>query len=176
MGRYLLITFSILYSTLCVAEKLSPYVGEENREIKSMSKSQAEGYRLGKGMGFAKAAELNGYPGPRHVLDLSKQLNLTTEQIAKSNNLFVKMQSEAAMLGSSLIGKEADLELLFSSGSVNHESLKESLAAIATIKAKIRKTHLATHIEQKTLLTAHQVSLYTKHRGYGTSHKNHGNH
>jgi hypothetical protein len=31
-------------------------------------------------MGMAKAAELNGYPGPRHVLDLSPELHLTDAQ------------------------------------------------------------------------------------------------
>jgi hypothetical protein len=31
-------------------------------------------------MGMAKAAELNGYPGPAHVLALAKPLGLTDDQ------------------------------------------------------------------------------------------------
>jgi hypothetical protein len=31
-------------------------------------------------MGMAKAAELNGYPGPAHVLSLATQLGLTPDQ------------------------------------------------------------------------------------------------
>jgi hypothetical protein len=30
--------------------------------------------------GMAKLAELNGYPGPRHVLDLANELELTPNQ------------------------------------------------------------------------------------------------
>ena len=42
----------------------SPYAGQESREIKSLSPAEVDGYLAGAGMGFAKAAELNGYPGP----------------------------------------------------------------------------------------------------------------
>jgi hypothetical protein len=35
----------------------------------------------GEGMGMAKAAELNGYPGPTHVLTLAKELALTESQL-----------------------------------------------------------------------------------------------
>ena len=47
----------------------SPYAGEESRAIKSLSASEIQALRQGHGMGYAKAAELNHYPGPRHVLD-----------------------------------------------------------------------------------------------------------
>ena len=32
--------------------------------------------RAGRGMGLALAAELNGYPGPAHVLELADKLDL----------------------------------------------------------------------------------------------------
>jgi hypothetical protein len=41
----------------------SPYAGQEKREIKALSAEDIEGYLTGQGMGFAKAAELNHYPG-----------------------------------------------------------------------------------------------------------------
>ncbi len=57
----------------------SPYAGEQSRSIKSLSKEDVADYIDGKGMGFAKAAELNGYPGPKHVLELAEQLALLSE-------------------------------------------------------------------------------------------------
>ena len=49
----------------------SPYTGLEERDIKALSAEQVAGYLAGDGMGFALPAELNHYPGPKHVLDLS---------------------------------------------------------------------------------------------------------
>ena len=58
----------------------SPYAGEESRSIKALSAEEIQDYEAGKGMGFAKSAELNGYPGPSHVLALSRDLHLSAEQ------------------------------------------------------------------------------------------------
>ena len=61
----------------------------------------------GKGMGLAKAAELNGYPGPAHVLELAAQLDLTPEQKTKTEVLFKKMQARAIPLGKELVKESA---------------------------------------------------------------------
>ena len=50
----------------------SPYAGQEERGIKALPQADVEGLLAGAGTpfgGMAKPAELNGYPGPRHVLD-----------------------------------------------------------------------------------------------------------
>src|ERR1043166_1905183 len=44
----------------------SPYAGQQSREIKSLSDQEIDGLKNARGLGLAKAAELNGYPGPRH--------------------------------------------------------------------------------------------------------------
>lgn len=59
---------------------IQPYAGLETRQIKALSGEPVAELRAGEGMGLALAAELNGYPGPRHVLDLANQLGLTDEQ------------------------------------------------------------------------------------------------
>ncbi|PCJ44330.1 MAG: hypothetical protein COA99_07070 [Moraxellaceae bacterium] len=169
MNKYIVSLVFILFSLSCLAGNSAPYIGQENREVKSLSKIEVEGYLAGKGMGIAKAAELNGYPGPRHVLDLSKELNLTEDQIRKSNSLFTTMQSETINLGASLIQKEKELDELFFSGNVDHNKLEISLSQIGKIKSKIRMSHLSAHIEQKKVLTTHQVSLYAHYRGYSGS-------
>jgi hypothetical protein len=47
----------------------SPYADLKGREIKALSPEELAQYEAGEGMGLALAAELNRYPGPRHVLD-----------------------------------------------------------------------------------------------------------
>jgi hypothetical protein len=50
-------------------------------------------------MSLALAAELNGYPGPRHVLELGEQLGLTEQQRAGVQRLFDDMTAEVLPLG-----------------------------------------------------------------------------
>ena len=59
-----------------------PYAGLESRAIKALAPSEVEDLRQGNGMGMALPAELNGYPGPRHVLDLAEELNLTRHPVS----------------------------------------------------------------------------------------------
>jgi hypothetical protein len=48
-----------------------------DRPIKALSAEQIADLKAGQGLSLALAAELNGYPGPRHVLELGKQLGET---------------------------------------------------------------------------------------------------
>jgi len=73
-----------LLITASMARSQSPYIGQASREIKALSPQEISDYLSGKGMGLAKAAELNGYPGPAHVLELAAQLELTSEQKTKT--------------------------------------------------------------------------------------------
>jgi len=57
-----------------------PYAGLEQRDIKALSERQMGDLRAVRGMGLALAAELNGYPGPLHVLEPSDKLGLSVEQ------------------------------------------------------------------------------------------------
>ena len=84
----------------------SPYAGSEKREIKALSSDEMASYLQGKGMGLAKAAELNHYPGPSHVLTLATELALTPDQKARTKTLFESMESEAILLGKQLIVQE----------------------------------------------------------------------
>jgi len=55
----------------------SPYAGFEQRPIKALSTQQIADLRAGREMSLALAAELNGFPGPLHVLELARGLDLT---------------------------------------------------------------------------------------------------
>ena len=147
----------------------SPYKGQQHRSIKALSQNDIDGYLQGKGMGFAKAAELNHYPGPRHVLDLSEKLELSEEQLKQTQTLFNSMQTNAKIFGKQLIEHEQELDGLFAQGSINKKSLEKILQDIGAIQAQLRNVHLSTHLEQKQLLNNHQIVMYDRIRGYGTN-------
>jgi Spy/CpxP family protein refolding chaperone len=157
------------------ADTESPYVGQETRDIKALSPQEIDDYLHGRGLGYAKAAELNHYPGPRHVLDLADALALTPEQTSQTRAIFEAMQAQAVALGRQLVDKEQALDRQFANGSIDAVSLQALLSDIGGLQAAIRYTHLAAHLEQKALLTTHQVQLYDQLRGYGAAHdKGHG--
>ena len=88
--------------TAVSAASMSPYAGQESRDIKALSAEDVQGYVSGKGMGLAKAAELNGYPGPSHVLGLATELALTPEQTQQTRVLFEQMQGQVRLLNLSV--------------------------------------------------------------------------
>jgi Spy/CpxP family protein refolding chaperone len=152
------------------ADTDSPYVGQETRAIKALSPQDIDDYLHGRGLGFAKAAELNHYPGPRHVLDLANELELTPEQTRQTRAIFETMQAQAVALGRQLVAKEEALDRQFANGSMDAVSLQALVSDIGVLQATIRYAHLVAHLEQKALLTQHQVQLYDQLRGYGAAH------
>jgi Spy/CpxP family protein refolding chaperone len=117
-------------------------------------------------MALAKAAELNGYPGPAHVLELAGPLALTDEQRAGTEAIFQRMQARAIPLGRDLVDAERALDRMFASRAMDDAKLTEALARIGTLSAQVREVHLHAHLEQAALLTAEQVAKYNELRGY----------
>lgn len=152
----------------------SPYAGQQQRAIKALSDQQVQGYLAGSGMGFAKAAELNHYPGPRHVLALAEQLELSVQQRAETQALFVDMQTKAQALGRELIAGEQALDQLFASAQVSPDALRRQVAFNARIEGQLRYTHLVTHLAQRDLLTPAQRAAYDRLRGYADGGPAHG--
>ena len=144
----------------------SPYVSEINNNIKSLTNEELNQLLKGEGMGMAKAAELNSYPGPRHVLDLSSQLNLTSEQIEKTNALFKSMQTKAKKIGLLIIKNEKELDSIFKTNNTNEKLIKNKINEIAQLNGKLRFVHLDAHLKQKKILTVEQVNSYNRLRGY----------
>ena len=144
----------------------SPYTGQEQHDIKALSPVEIKNYLAGRGIGFAKAAELNHYPGPAHVLELSQQLQLSPEQHARTQQQFNSMQAEAMRLGKALVEQEQLLDTLFATGNISKDTLQSTLENIATLQAQIRQTHLEAHLGQKDILTPDQVRRYDALRGY----------
>jgi Spy/CpxP family protein refolding chaperone len=153
-------------STRSHAAAPSAYAGQETRAIKALSPAEQADLLAGKGMGLAKAAELNGYPGPLHVLALASQLELTQAQQRDTEALFKAMQSRAQGLGSELVEAERALDMLFVRKQASQPELSQALARIGDLQAQLRTAHLEAHLEQTRILTANQIAKYNELRGY----------
>jgi hypothetical protein len=86
----------------------NPYAGQQTRSIKALSPEDIDGLRKGAGMGLAKAAELNGYPGPLHVLALTTELRLTPDQVRRVAGIRERMRAAAKPLRGDIIDREQD--------------------------------------------------------------------
>lgn len=157
----------LVLSVSAMGQPANPYAGQQTREIKALSQVEIEGYLDGKGMGQAKAAELNAYPGPKHVLDLADALELTAEQRRRTRAIFERMHEEAVRLGERIVERERDLDRAFADGDVDKQRLESTLAELGKLKGRLRYTHLAAHLDQRTLLTEGQIEAYQELRGYG---------
>jgi Spy/CpxP family protein refolding chaperone len=162
-----------LVATAALAQSQQPYAGLQSRPIKALSDDQLRDLREGRGMGLALAAELNGYPGPMHVLELADAIYLTTHQRAQVEKLVGVMKSEAVALGNKLIAQEADLERQFATRSITRTSLSAAMLGIATTQGALRETHLKYHLATVALLSPEQIRRYSELRGYGASGAQH---
>jgi Spy/CpxP family protein refolding chaperone len=156
-----------------VAFAQSPYGGMQTRAIKALSDQQIADLKAGRGMGLALPAELNGYPGPIHVLELADQLGLSDEQKARIKDLFNSMKAEAVPLGTKLLEQEADLDQQFANHSITAERLKATTAQIGATQAELRNTHLKYHLQTAAILSAEQMQHYSMLRGYGSEPMQH---
>ena len=68
--------------------------------------ANAADLRAGRGMGLALAAELNGYPGPSHLLELSDRLGLTSDQHSALKEMFDAMKAETIPIGEEALAQK----------------------------------------------------------------------
>lgn len=143
-----------------------PYAGLDKRPLKALSEQQVADLEAGRGMGMALAAELNGYPGPMHVLELAGPLDLTPAQRDRTLALFEAMKAEARALGARVIAAEGALDRQFAARSISEASLREGVRDVAALQGDLRATHLKYHLAVAELLTPQQIERYAELRGY----------
>lgn len=144
----------------------APYAGQESRAIKGLSQDDIAELRRGGGWGLAKAAELNGMPGPAHLLELKQQIALSAGQVSALEAIFERMRADAIAEGERLIARERTLEQAFQTRAVTEQSLRPMLDEIAASRSALRYIHLAAHLQASALLSAEQVARYNALRGY----------
>jgi len=128
---------------------------------------RAAGLREGRGMGLAMPAESNGYPGPRHVLEVADQLGLSAEQRRRTQSLFDAMRGDAQRLGAQLLAQEAELDAMFVEHRATPALLEATARRIGETEAALKVTHLRTHLAMMEILTPDQVARYVAARRAG---------
>lgn len=166
------ITFSLLILAISgwvapvSAQSVSPYAGQEAREIKALSRNEIDDLSLGRGMGLAKPAELNRYPGPLHALELASELQLSAEQRSGLKKSEARMKAGAMALGAEILDLELKLDVAFARRTIEPLRLRELTVQIGTRQGSLRAVHLQAHIETAGLLTSDQIARYDVLRGY----------
>ena len=146
-----------------------PYAGQDRREIKTLSEKDIDDLRNGRGWGLAKAAELNGLPGPAHLLQLKKEISLSPRQVSDIEAMYAAMKARAIPLGKRLVALEHRLNKAFAENAFSSLSkLRAQLSEIAEARRDLRFVHLSTHLETPSVLTRAQIDQYNRLRGYGT--------
>jgi Spy/CpxP family protein refolding chaperone len=153
-----------------------PYAGQEGRAPSTLSADDVAALLAGQGWGLAKAAELNGYPGPLHVLELADALELTPAQRESVQASSDRMKARAQELGVLYIQAEKALDDVFKSGTADVGNLSELVAHAEKLRAELRMTHLGAHLETAARLRPEQRQRYMQLRGYsgGAPHAHRG--
>jgi Spy/CpxP family protein refolding chaperone len=165
--KYLVAAALLFFAGSALAQQR--YAGFQNRPIKTLSDQQIADLKAGRGMGLALAAELNGYPGPIHAIELADQLHLASDQVGKLRALFEAMKAETIPLGETLITQERNLNDDFANRTVTLAGLEGATQRIGATQARLRAAHLKYHLSTVAVLTPEQVAQYNELRGYKTN-------
>ncbi len=168
MKRLALTAFALsLLASPALAQHAQPYAGLQTRPIKALSAEQVADLQAGRGMGLALAAELNGYPGPAHVIELADELSLSAEQRQRAQDLLAAMKAETVPLGQQILAEEGALDRAFAAHTITPAALAADTEAIGATQGKLRAAHLKYHLAMLAVLTPDQVKRYDELRGYG---------
>ena len=146
MASILAIVAAVPLAAVAQHNPPQPYAGLDSRTVKALSAEQIADLKAGRGMGLALPAELNGYPGPTHVLELAGPLDLTPDQRGRTEALVVAMKAEKR---------------------VTIDTLQDASAQIGVAQAALRASHLRYHLDMLEVLTPEQTARYGALRGYG---------
>ncbi len=147
------------------------YAEMQTREIKALSPEQVADLREGKGMGASLPAELNGVPGPLHVLQLKARINVTPEQQRQLETISAEMKVQARRLGDDIVAAEAGLDRAFRTGKADETLIQSTTARIAGLQGQLRAVHLMAHLKTRQVLSEQQVVAYNQARGYAVEHQ-----
>ena len=146
----------------------SPYADDFDPDaaIRALSPEEIAQIERGEGAGYAKAAELNGVPGPRHVLDLAHDLGLTHDQVTGVQAVHDEMQAAVIPAGERYLAAQRRLEEDFRAGALSEETLPDRVAEVSRLEGELAAAHLVAHLRTAKLLTPEQIVAYNRLRGY----------
>lgn len=144
----------------------SPYAGQMGSPVRGLSPQEVEDLRDGRGAGLARMAELNGYPGPVHTLELRRELGLSGAQVKQIENLRDTTIAQAKQLGEEILEREARLSAAFAGRTIAESDMAAQVSELAGLYGRLRATHLRAHLVMRSILSESQVARYSALRGY----------
>jgi hypothetical protein len=163
------LVIAALVSSGTAQAQTSPYAGQEKREIKALSAQEVDDLLNARGMALAKAAELNGYPGPLHGIELAEKIGLSTDQLRAVKDLKMREEAEAKPLGAEIVAVERELDQAFANHTIDRAKLKALTGKLGELQGRLRAIHLAAHLDTNALFSTQQIARYNELRGYATS-------
>ncbi len=138
-----------LVTTICLAvlvdgaaaqhqHQQSPHADLKTREIKALSDEAIQEYRNGDGMSLALSAELNMYPGPRHVLALGEVMDLDAVQIARVEAIRDATNADAVRIGAQIVDLERALDRAFAHRTIDSTGLRSVTNEIGSLQGRLR--------------------------------------
>ncbi len=158
--KCLLLLIAVLWATTLASQERQPIPSDRDALLKGL------------GMALATYAEVNGYPGPKHVIELQSELGLTRDQLKKAEALANSVKVSATAKGEEIVQEEEELFKLFESGSIHERMLRTKLERIGKLRADLRFIHLQAHLRMKQILTPDQIKRYSELRGHESKREN----
>ena len=148
----------------------SPYAHTRSNDVPTLTPDEVRELRNGEGMGLARPAELNRFPGPKHLLELASELDLDPAQIRRIEAIHEKMRAQAIAKGDDILMAERRLANLFASAAVGEQpsvaDVKRITEHLGIMRGQLQAIHLLAHVESARELTAEQIEEYDRLRGY----------
>ena len=150
------------------AAPTSPYADDFDpaAAIRAISPEEIGQIERGEGAGYAKAAELNGVPGPRHVLDLAHDLGLSHDQVTRVRAVHDGMMAAVVPAGERYLAAQRRLEEGFRAGALSVADLPGRVVEVSRLEGELAAAHLLAHLHTAAVLTPDQIAAYNRLRGY----------
>ena len=145
---------------------VSPYAHARDNDIPTLTPAEVYGLRTGEGMGLARPAELNHFPGPKHLLELGLDLGLDHVRIERIEAIHKKMRTRAIAKGEKILSAERHLANIFASGQPSAADIERITGHLGVLRGQLQAIHLLAHIESARELTVEQIERYDRLRGY----------
>ncbi|MGW8283196.1 MAG: Spy/CpxP family protein refolding chaperone [Gemmatimonadota bacterium] len=145
-----------------------------------ISAQEKEALLKGSGLGAGMIAMMNGYPGPKHVLEMGDELELTAAQREEIGTIFGEAKASFVELGTTIVEKDEALTALFTSGSATTAQVETLAREIGDLQGQLRAGHLNAHIRTYDALTPAQreklssmQEMHGMHEGQGEGKQEH---
>lgn len=147
---------------------VSTYAGryDSTTMIRSLTPEEIVQIERGEGAGFALPAELNGVPGPRHVLDLADELQLSHHQVTQVQAVYDEMHAAVIPAGGRYLDALRALEEGFRTGALTEAEVHAGVTEVKRLEGELAVAHLTAHLRTAELLTPDQIAAYNRLRGY----------